>query len=371
MKYRDYKVEILKYIIPYFRQNTDIKNILLAIGMRFNALQDIIVELLDNLTISKAHGFLLDNIGKEVGTERDEVNYGDYFCVNLPHINVTKRFMASNLNPESVIILEDAEFIQKIMAVIGGNMSSGTRNENLNIIKMITNAEKVVIKQPLIFNKNAFTVVGNPTITDDGIASGFSVKDYIKTSNVSGLSKITESLKFTSNFVYNTLSSEQTIWNKNLNFDLRLVNSSIILRTYDGSKSNSFSIPQSQHKVANGEQVFCDVVITPNLCRIKINGVEYTKEQVTDFSYLINAKNKSFLIGMSNAFNFYFHTSIDLKTFSITVDDKVVYNGSKKDACKLNLYLTGKDITYTKNTLNYIQNILGNGIFLNEVYINV
>lgn len=149
MKYRDYKVEILKYIIPYFRQNTDIKNILLAIGMRFNALQDIIVELLDSLTISKAQGFLLDYIGREVGTERDEGDYGDYFCVNLPHINVAKRFyfMASGLNPESVIKLGDAEFIQKIMAVIGGNMSSGTRNENLNIIKMITNSDNVIIRK--------------------------------------------------------------------------------------------------------------------------------------------------------------------------------------------------------------------------------
>lgn len=149
MKYRDYKVEVLKYLISYFRQNEDIKNILLAIGMRFNELQDVIVQLLDSLTISKAKGFLLDNTGKEVGTTRDEVDYGDYFCVNLPHLNVAKRFyfLTSNLNPEMTITLEDKEFIQKIMAVIGSNLSSGTRNENLNIIKMITNAESVIIKK--------------------------------------------------------------------------------------------------------------------------------------------------------------------------------------------------------------------------------
>ena len=149
MKYRDYKVEVLKYLISYFRQNEDIKNILLAIGMRFNELQDVIVQLLDSLTISKAKGFLLDNIGTEVGTTRDEVDYGDYFCVNLPHLNVAKRFyfLISNLNPEMTITLEDKEFIQKIMAVIGSNLSSGTRNENLNIIKMITNAESVIIKK--------------------------------------------------------------------------------------------------------------------------------------------------------------------------------------------------------------------------------
>ena len=182
MKYRDYKIEILKYIIPYFRNNTDIKNILLAIGMRFNSLQDIIVELLDSLTIAKARGFLLDDIGVEVGTSRDEVDYGDYFCVNLPHINVEKRFyfMASDLNPETVITLEDAEFIQKIMAVIGGNMSSGTRNENLNIIKMLTNSENVIIKKvgtcqldiylngaDITYTKNTLNYIQN--ILSDGI----------------------------------------------------------------------------------------------------------------------------------------------------------------------------------------------------------
>ena len=149
MKYRDYKVEVLKYLISYFRQNEDIKNILLAIGLRFNELQDVIVQLLDSLTISKARGFLLDNIGTEVGTTRDETDYGDYFCVNVPHLNVEKRFyfLASNLDPNQKVTLKDAEFIQKIMAVIGSNLSSGTRNENLNIIKMITNAESVIIKK--------------------------------------------------------------------------------------------------------------------------------------------------------------------------------------------------------------------------------
>lgn len=149
MKYRDYKVEVLKYLISYFRPNEDIKNIFLAIGMRFNELQDVIVQLLDSLTISKARGFLLDNIGTEVGTIRDEVDYGDYFCVNVPHINTQRRFyfLASDLDLNQKVTLEDAEFIQKIMAVIGSNLSSGTRNENLNIIKMFTNAESVIIKK--------------------------------------------------------------------------------------------------------------------------------------------------------------------------------------------------------------------------------
>ncbi len=148
MKYRDYKVEILKYLISYFRQNEDVKNVLIAIGIRFNELQDIIVQLLNSLTISKARGFLLDKIGTEIGVSRDEIDFGNYFCVNMPHVNVEKYFyfLTSNLDPTQTLTLKDAEFIQKIMAFIGSNLSSGTRNENLNIIKMLTNADNVIIK---------------------------------------------------------------------------------------------------------------------------------------------------------------------------------------------------------------------------------
>lgn len=149
MKYLDYKIEVLNYVIPYFRGNTDVKNILLAIGEKFNEFQDVIVYLLNTLTIKNAQGIWLDDIGKEVGTTRDEVDFGNYFCVNMPHVNVEKMFyfLSSNLDPTQKLSLKDSEFIQKIMAVIGGNLSSGTRNENLNIIKMITNAESVIIKK--------------------------------------------------------------------------------------------------------------------------------------------------------------------------------------------------------------------------------
>ena len=75
MKYLDYKIEVLNYVIPYFRGNTDVKNILLAIGEKFNEFQDVIVYLLNTLTIKNAQGIWLDDIGKEVGTTRDEVDF--------------------------------------------------------------------------------------------------------------------------------------------------------------------------------------------------------------------------------------------------------------------------------------------------------
>ena len=43
--------------------------------------------------------------------------------------------------------LNDAEFIQKIFAYIGANSSCGTRNEIIDIVKTITNAQKVIVQK--------------------------------------------------------------------------------------------------------------------------------------------------------------------------------------------------------------------------------
>ena len=154
MKTNDYKIEALKYVLPYLRTNEDIVAVLKAIGATFNNLQDAVSYLLNSLNIHNARGVWLDYIGTEVGAQRDEMDYGNYFCVNRLHVNVEKYFyfVTSGLNPQSPLSLTDAEFIQKILAYIGANRSCGTRNENLDIITTITNAQKVIISResPLV-----------------------------------------------------------------------------------------------------------------------------------------------------------------------------------------------------------------------------
>lgn len=154
MKTNDYKIEALKYVLPYLRTNEDIVAVLKAIGATFNNLQDAVSYLLNSLNIHNARGVWLDYIGTEVGAQRDEMDYGNYFCVNRLHVNVEKYFyfVTSGLNPQSPLSLTDAEFIQKILAYIGANRSCGTREECLEIITTITNATKVIISQesPLI-----------------------------------------------------------------------------------------------------------------------------------------------------------------------------------------------------------------------------
>lgn len=154
MKTNDYKIEALKYVLPYLRTNEDIVAVLKAIGATFNNLQDAVSYLLNSLNIHNARGVWLDYIGTEVGAQRDEMDYGNYFCVNRLHVNVEKYFyfVTSGLNPQSPLSLTDAEFIQKILAYIGANRSCGTREECLEIITTITNAKNVIVsyERPLV-----------------------------------------------------------------------------------------------------------------------------------------------------------------------------------------------------------------------------
>ncbi len=176
MKTNDYKIEALKYVLPYLRTNEDVVALLKAIGATFNNLQDAVNYLLNSLQIHSARGVWLDYIGTEVGAQRDEMDFGNYFCVNRLHINEEKYFyfMSSGLNPQSPLSLTDAEFIQKILAYIGANKSCGTINECNDIIQTITNATKVIITQEdayvfniklegkgLILTKNTITYIQN------------------------------------------------------------------------------------------------------------------------------------------------------------------------------------------------------------------
>ena len=147
MKSINYQIETLKYILGYFRQNKDVVNFLKQLTLRGNSVRDGILTLLKSYKIQQARGVFLDYIGAEVGTKRDETDLSNYFCVNLFHVNENKLFyfLTTGNNPGTPIILEDAEFMQKIFACIGTNTSSGNFEETISLIKTITNADNIQI----------------------------------------------------------------------------------------------------------------------------------------------------------------------------------------------------------------------------------
>ena len=148
MQLFEYKEQALKYCLPYLRANKDVAAVLKAIGERYNLIQAVVLYLLNSLRIEDARGVWLDYIGREVGALRDDTDYSDYFCANAEDVNEDKLFWfttGSSGQAGQTVSLNDADFIKKIQAYIASNKSSGTRNEIINIVKFLTNAESVIV----------------------------------------------------------------------------------------------------------------------------------------------------------------------------------------------------------------------------------
>ena len=159
------------YAVSQFRTNPDYKNLCEVIGKDFNDLKKISEYILKCVDIDNASGIWLDYIAWLVGTSRTYFDLGDFFSVNSDDINVEKFiwFPGSKIGGE--ITLEDDFLRKRIYAKIGYNISKGTREENIYILKNLTFAKKVQIKRvaPLVFD---VTLIGNdiiqtPTLKDD------------------------------------------------------------------------------------------------------------------------------------------------------------------------------------------------------------
>lgn len=208
--------------------------------------------------------------------------------------------------------------------------------DRLNVAKMYetgavsndTKGFKELLKRAhSTFDKSKFTIQGSPTITDDGIASGFSDTNYVQKSL--DLSSIKTSIKINASFIFDTSRNEGTIWNKDLSFDFRVVSSgTVILRTFNGSRPQSFTLSNAQTGLKTGDNVDSSVIVTENQAIIIINGKTYTKSMTTDLS---NIATSSVIMkfGKANIQELYYPNSIDLKSVAVWADGIPVFNGNK------------------------------------------
>ena len=148
------------YSISQFRQNPDYVNMCEAIGNDYNDLKKVSQYLLDYVDIDSASGVWLDYIGWLVGTTREYFNITQFFSVNQKDVNVEKYIWFPNQKINQIDNLGDDLFRKRIYAKIGYNISTGTRKENIYIIKNMTNANKVKIKKeaPMVLD---ITLVGD------------------------------------------------------------------------------------------------------------------------------------------------------------------------------------------------------------------
>ena len=186
------------------------------------------------------------------------------------------------------------------------------------------------------FDLSKFTVVGNPTITDDGIASGFSGSNYIKipyewAKNVTNF-KITGKFK-----VENSVQGNNSI--------LGYVTSGYTMGlSFNSTTINWFAIKTSSD-TSEDVNLYQRYSITPNIdysYELQLNNNLYTFRLFDDTGSAVVNISKSTNAPFSITSNYlrlgvsgnyypsnFMAGSIDLKYFSITVDGEEVFNGIK------------------------------------------
>lgn len=159
------------YAVSQLRLNPDYQNLCEVIGQDFNDLKKISEYILKSINIDEAEGIWLDYLGWLVGTTRVYFDIGDFFSVNSNDLNADKYFWFPGTTVGGESNLDDVFFRKRIYAKIGYNISKGTREENIYILKNLTFAKKVIIKRvaPLVLD---ITLIGNdiiqtPTFKED------------------------------------------------------------------------------------------------------------------------------------------------------------------------------------------------------------
>lgn len=166
MLLNDYYIKMQEYSISQLRQNPDYLLFCKYIGNDYNNLQKVSEYLLDMANIDKAEGKYLDYIGWLVGTTRSYFNLARFFSVNNDDVNAVKYFWFKNQTIGQTTDLSDELFRRRIYAKIGYNMTKGTRENNIYIIKNMSFADKVLIEkvEPMVLD---ITLIGDNIIQTD------------------------------------------------------------------------------------------------------------------------------------------------------------------------------------------------------------
>lgn len=163
MKKLDYFALNQAYSLSQFRNNPEYMALIKADADLKENLQANVQYLLDTINIDKAAGVFLDYWGWLVGISRRYFDISAYFSYNRADVNTEKYIWFSE--PETDFVapsgsLEDRDFRARIKAKARANTSKCTREDNIAIIKNMTFAKKVKIKNVAIMLLDV-TLVGD------------------------------------------------------------------------------------------------------------------------------------------------------------------------------------------------------------------
>ena len=191
------------------------------------------------------------------------------------------------------------------------------------------------------FDSTKFTKVGSPTVTSDGIASGFSSSNYLMTSTID----FTKPWEIISTFKIDNASSEKMLW--------AIQGSGWFNYVYIGQSLSTFifTFKVSDNTEKNLRIEYAATINTLYKLSIGWTGTTYyaklydingtlLQEKTVNSALTLNVTSGYIQLGYGSSGGYSLNGSIDLKQFSITVDGVPVFSGNKTgiDTIKPNDY---------------------------------
>ena len=191
------------------------------------------------------------------------------------------------------------------------------------------------------FDKSKFTIVGSPTITDDGVASGFSVSDYI-----------TLPISLSEANSWQIILKNNSLYNNGYLLGGNILNTIAYIKGtfYISSNGTSWDVASNVGTVTD--------IPANSLIQLEFTGSKYISKYSTDngLNWNITGELNSnvkitdkldtlyvgVIVGGEPA-----NCSIDLKHFSITVDGKEVFSGNKTGTDTVKIGDESVEIPYT------------------------
>ena len=247
--------------------------------------------------------------------------------------------------------IENGEYSSKYYAKISeqnadsaNKSAKSTKETASNLKKFITNSlyfpelkinnedvisNKLKLQKHSTFDKSKFTVVGSPTITEDGVASGFSKSNYLSTSYVPNQNYKTFSIKFKFN-TGSTKTGAYIIGDK--------MGTANFLLAWSGNTTLALWLSTNNNRdIANGLKGKTILQFNKDYwINFTFDGTKYVlyisadgKTYTPDITITSSLKANIWQLYMGTVWGGSTNYIYDLSLFSITVDGKEVFNGNK------------------------------------------
>ena len=307
-----------------------------------------------NATSIKANGLRSDDIqtteNKKYLTEVDVDNQTIQIVNGKLHANIDELGNEVNNLSDRVTTLQTSKqdtltaganitIVDNVISAIGGGGGGASIDDSTTSSASTWSSSKINseittvanTKNDNIFDISKFKVVGNPTITDDGVASGFSSSNYIVTPTIDRSKPFSQIIKFTT---ANTIPDSSPIFTEETStvYRSRIEFNNRKLCLVLSSNGTAFDITSFEYGHLQPQLN----INTTYYVKFSWNGSKYTVDLSTNGSEYTNIiqvdsstplRNLALRFGLGISSDRVFTGSIDLNAFSITVDGKEVFNG--------------------------------------------